>query len=128
LLRRSERISDLQTLLSQADMGIRAGNVLGLCAVSALALGFAAFVVTRPLSGNESMLFTVVGVMLGAIMPYSFASYRRSKRFQQFEELFPDAIDTFARAVRTGDAFTSALELIATEVAEPVSADFVKPF
>src|SRR5256885_2713013 len=79
LLRRSERISDLQTLLSQADMGMRAGNVLGLCAVSALALGFAAFLVSRPLSGNESLLFTVVGVMLGAIMPYSFASYRRSR-------------------------------------------------
>ncbi len=113
LLRRSERISDLQTLL---------------CAVSALALGFAAFLVSRPLSGNESLLFTVVGVMLGAIMPYSFASYRRSKRFQKFEELFPEAIDTLARAVRAGHAFTSALELIANEVGEPVSSEFRKLF
>src|SRR2546422_11498684 len=128
LLRRSERISDLQTLLSQADMGIRAVNVLGLCAVSALALGFAAFLVSRPLSGNESLLFTVVGVMLGAIMPYSFASYRRSKRFQKFEELFPEAIDTLARAVRAGHALTSALELIANEVGEPVSSEFRKLF
>src|SRR5438067_4991409 len=128
LLRRYERISDLQTLLSQADMGIRAGNVLGLCAVSALALGFAAFLVSRPLSGNESLLFTVVGVMLGAIMPYSFASYRRSKRFQKFEELFPEAIDTLARAVRAGHAFTTALELIANEMAEPVSTEFRKLF
>src|SRR2546428_347461 len=127
-LRRSERISDLQTLLSQADMGMRAGNVLGLCAVSALALGFAAFLVSSPLSGNESLLFTVVGVMLGAIMPYSFASYRRSKRFQKFEELFPVAIDTLARAVRAGHAFTSALELIANEVGEPVSSEFRKLF
>jgi tight adherence protein B len=128
LLRRSERISDLQTLLSQADMGMRAGNVLGLCAVSALALGFAAFLISSPLSANESLLFTVVGVMLGAIMPYSFASYRRSKRFQKFEELFPEAIDTLARAVRAGHAFTTALELIANEVGEPVSSEFRKLF
>jgi len=128
LLRRSERISDLQTLLSQADMGMRAGNVLGLCVVSALVVGFAAFLVSSPLSGNETLLFTVVGVMLGAIMPYSFASYRRSKRFQKFEELFPEAIDTLARAVRAGHAFTSALELIANEVGEPVSSEFRKLF
>src|SRR5947207_8920736 len=126
LLRRSERISDLQTLLSQADMGIRAGNVLGLCAVSALALGFAAFLVSRPLSGNESLLFTVVGVMLGAIMPYSFASYRRSKRFQKFETMFPEAIDTLARAVRAGHAFTMALEIISNELPEPVGTEFRK--
>ncbi len=87
-----------------------------------------AFLVSRPLSGNESLLFTVVGVMLGAIMPYSFASYRRSKRFQKFEELFPEAIDTLARAVRAGHAFTSALELIANEVGEPVSSEFRKLF
>src|SRR5438128_12500029 len=66
--------------------------------------------------------------MLGAIMPYSFASYRRSKRFQKFEELFPEAIDTLARAVRAGHAFTSALELIANEVGEPVSSEFRKLF
>src|SRR5207249_10370268 len=126
LLRRSERISDLQTLLSQADMGMRAGNVLGLCAVSALALGFAAFLVSSPLSANESLLFTGVGVMLGAIMPYSFASYRRKKRFEKFEELFPEAIDTLARAVRAGHAFTTALEMISNEVAEPVCSEFRK--
>src|SRR5438128_11096420 len=66
--------------------------------------------------------------MLGAIMPYSFASYRRSKRSQKFEELFPDAIDTLARAVRAAHAFTSALELIANEVGEPVSSEFRKLF
>src|SRR5437764_436650 len=128
LLRRSERISDLQTLLSQAGVRMRAGNVLGLCAVSGAVLGFVAFVVSSPLSGNESLLFTVVGVILGALMPYSFASYRRSKRFQKFEELFPEAIDTLARAVRAGHAFTTALELIANEIAEPVASEFRKLF
>ena len=128
LLRRSQRISDLQTLLSQADVQMRAGNVLVLCVVGAAVLGFGAFVVSSPLSGNESLLFTVVGVILGALLPYSFASYRRSKRFRKFEELFPEAVDTLARAVRAGHAFTSALELIANEVAEPVSSEFRKLF
>ena len=48
----------------------------------------------------------------------------RSKRFQKFEEKFPEAIDTLARAVRAGHAFTTALEMIATELAEPVASEF----
>ena len=50
------------------------------------------------------------------------------KRFQKFEELFPEAIDTLARAVRAGHAFTTALELIANEVSEPVASEFRKLF
>jgi len=128
LLRRSERISNLQTMLAQANMQMRAGNVLGLCVISAVVLGFAAFLVSKPLSENESVLFTIAGLGLGALLPYSFASYRRTRRFQQFEELFPEAIDTLARAVRAGHAFTSALELIANEVGEPVSSEFRQLF
>lgn len=50
------------------------------------------------------------------------------KRFQKFEELFPEAIDTLARAVRAGHAFTTALELIGNEVSEPVASEFRKLF
>jgi tight adherence protein B len=42
--------------------------------------------------------------------------------------LFPEAIDTLARAVRAGHAFTTALELIANELSEPVASEFRKLF
>ncbi len=64
--------------------------------------------------------------MVGFLLPYSYASYRRNKRFEQFEELFPEAIDTLARAVRAGHAFTTALEMISNEVSEPVCGEFRK--
>jgi tight adherence protein B len=66
------------------------------------------------------------GLILGAFLPYSVVSYRRQKRFEKFESLFPEAIDTLARAVRAGHAFTTALELISSEVAEPLSGEFRK--
>jgi tight adherence protein B len=122
LLRRSERISNFQMLLSQAGIEMRAGNMLILslaCAVVVGALG---------LLLGKAAVFGWGGALLGAILPYSYASYRRTKRFQKFEELFPEAIDTLARAVRAGHAFTTALELIANEVAEPVSSEIRKLF
>jgi len=80
------------------------------------------------MSGNQPLLFAFVGIVLGGVLPYSFASHRRTKRFQKFEELFPEAIDTLARAVRAGHAFTTALELIANELSEPVASEFRKLF
>jgi tight adherence protein B len=119
LLRRSSSISNLQTLLEQADVKSRAGNVLLLCVLSGVGLGLMVL-----FSGFPQ--FAWLGLILGAILPYSYANYKRGKRFQKFEEIFPEAIDTLARAVRAGHAFTTALELIASEMAEPVASEFRK--
>ena len=70
--------------------------------------------------------FAWLGLIIGGFLPYSYANYKRSKRFSKFEELFPEAIDTLARAVRAGHAFTTALELIASELGEPVASEFRK--
>src|ERR1039458_600061 len=105
LLRRSERVSLLQKMLAQGNVDIRAGNFLMLCAVASLILGWA-------------------GALLGFFVPYAYASHMRTRRFQKFEEKFPEAIDTLSRAVRAGHAFTTALEMIASELAEPVAGEF----
>jgi tight adherence protein B len=123
LLRRSERVSALQKLLSQADIKTRAGNFLLLCLASGLGLATIVY-----LAANKVFVFAWVGLLLGFFLPYAFASYRRTKRFDEFEELFPQAIDTLARAVRAGHAFTTALEMISDEVSEPVATEFRKLF
>jgi tight adherence protein B len=124
LLRRSERMTNFQNFLDQANLKVRAGNLLMYSLVSAIVMGGVGLVLAGSLPPNQASLFAIVGAVLGAIIPFSYASYRRTKRFQKFEELFPDAIDTLARAVRAGHAFTTALELIATEIADPVASEF----
>jgi len=121
-LKRSSRISALQRLLSQADMNTRAGSFLLVCFASAAILSAVV------LFWAQSGMFAWAAGLIGFFLPYSYASYRRTKRFDKFEELFPQAIDTLARAVRAGHAFTTALELIANEVNEPVAGEFRKLF
>jgi tight adherence protein B len=120
LLRRSSSISSFQTLLEQADVKSRAGNVLLLCVLSGAGLALIVLLFT----GFPQ--FAWLALILGAFLPYSYANYKRTKRFSKFEEIFPEAIDTLARAVRAGHAFTTALELIASEIAEPVASEFRK--
>jgi tight adherence protein B len=120
LLRRSERVSAIQEALLQAGMKFRAGNFLLLCVLCGVGAGLAAVLYTR----NPAIAWAAL--IIGAFLPYSIVSYRRQKRFEKFEELFPEAIDTLARAVRAGHAFTTALEMIANEVAEPLASEFRK--
>jgi len=121
-LRRSERVSELQKTLEQGNIDVRAGNFIMLCIISALVFALIGFI----LGGN--LIFGWAGALIGFFIPYAYASHRRSKRFQKFEEKFPEAIDTLARAVRAGHAFTTALEMIANEVSEPVAGEFRQLF
>ena len=82
LLRRSSSISNFQTLLEQADVKSRAGNVLLLCLLCGAALGL----IVLLFSGFPQ--FAWLGLLIGAFLPYSYANYKRTKRFQKFEETF----------------------------------------
>jgi tight adherence protein B len=126
LLRRSERVSRLQLVLDQAGLTIRAGNLLILCLVSAALFGATAYVIAAPLPSREVALISGAATALGLIFPYSYATWQRARRFQKFEALFPEAIDTLARAVRAGHAFTMALEIVSNELGEPVATEFRK--
>ncbi|MGA9554414.1 MAG: hypothetical protein WBR30_19365, partial [Candidatus Sulfotelmatobacter sp.] len=88
LLRRSARVSAIQEALTQAGMKFRAGNFLMLCVLCGTLAGLGAIIYTKnPAIGWAALV-------IGAVLPYSLVSYRRQKRFEKFEELFPEAIDT----------------------------------
>jgi len=117
-LRRSERVSAIQKTLAQAGMDMRAGNFLGLCGLCsllALIIGYAA---------SKQIQVGWMAMLIGGVLPYGYITYKKNKRFEKFEELFPEAIDTLARAVRAGHAFTTALEMITAEVSEPIAGEF----
>jgi len=43
---------------------------------------------------------------------------------RKFEEQFPEALDLLARALRAGHAFTTGIEMVATEMPKPVGPEF----
>jgi tight adherence protein B len=118
LLRRSRRVSAIQKTLAQAGLSIRAGNFLGICVLAGIGGAIIGYV------ASNKFEIAWIAMLVGFVLPYSYASFKRNKRFEKFEELFPEAIDTLARAVRAGHAFTTALEMITNEVAEPVCGEF----
>ncbi|HWR37101.1 MAG TPA: type II secretion system F family protein [Clostridia bacterium] len=121
-LSRSARVTRLQRYLAQADMKMRAGKFL-LIDACVIAVGAVSMYL---LAGNIFMM--LLGGAIGCALPFGYAAFLRMKRFHLFEQNFPAAIDLLARAIRAGHAFTTALELMATELQEPLSGEFRKVF
>jgi len=118
LLSHYPKITKLQSFLSQADVKMRAGKFLLISVTAALGAGLLA---------ANLLGWWVWGVMFGAVagaVPFFYVSIMRNRRFHKFESMFPEAVDLLARAVRAGHAFTTAIELIATELAEPIAGEF----
>jgi len=122
LLARSNRITDLQRYLSQADMKMRAGKFVLISACTSIMAGTLVFAFTR------IVMFALMAAAFGAVLPYAYVSWRRSRRFRAFETKFPEAIDLLARATRAGHTFSTALELIGSELSEPIAGEFRKLF
>jgi tight adherence protein B len=122
LLTRWSRAESLQQRLNQAGVNLRAGKFLLTVACTA-----AAAMVVGLTFGN-TWLLGFVGAGVGAAIPFVYVSFRRVRRFRRFEQMFPEAIELLVRATRAGHPFTSALELIANELGEPIAGEFRKVF
>jgi tight adherence protein B len=122
LLSRSHRMSSFQSWLAQGALQIRAGKFLLMTGCFAVIAGAITNALTR------FWIFGVMAAAFAAAGPFIYAGIRRSRRFHQFEQLFPQAIDLLARAVRAGHSFNTALELIGDELGEPVGGEFRKLF
>ena len=66
-------------------------------------------------------------VVVGAV-PILFLLWKRQKRMQRFEAQFPDALDAMSRAIRAGNALSSAIQLVGQEMPEPLGGEFSRVF
>jgi len=111
-------ISNLRLFLEQAAITMQVGTFVLICAALALAglvialfLGFPAYL-------------AAVAALLGGVLPFIVANALRQRRFDKFEEQFPEAMDLLGRAVRAGHAFITGFELIGKELPDPVGQEF----
>jgi tight adherence protein B len=112
----------INLFLQQAAMDLTVGAFLGLSLLVALVALFSGLLLRLP-----TALILILVFIFGAL-PFAVVAIRRNLRFAKFEEQFSDAIDLLARAVRAGHAFTTGLELIGTEMADPVAMEFRRAY
>jgi tight adherence protein B len=111
----------LETILQQSGLNWSIERLVGLTlggAAIGLILGWKFNPLVFPLLSLLAM------AVAGASLPYHFVRYKRRKRFAEFEEQFPEALDFLARSMRAGHAFSISLEMIGEESPNPLGIEF----
>lgn len=63
-----------------------------------------------------------VGIGVGAI--YFWVNRKAAKRMSLIEEQLPDAVELMVRSLRVGHPFSSAIQIVSREVADPLGSEF----
>ncbi|MEP1200598.1 type II secretion system F family protein [Tateyamaria sp.] len=63
-----------------------------------------------------------VGIGIGAV--FFWVSSKANKRMSMIEEQLPDAVELMVRSLRVGHPFSSAIQIVAKEVQDPLASEF----
>ncbi len=112
------RISTLDRLLLKTELPLNAATFLtGTLALAAMGtlLGLKFFPQVSTAFG--------LGLLL-LILPFIGLKIAEKNYYARFLEQLPEALDLLARALRSGHALTSGLEMVASEMANPIRSEF----
>ena len=66
----------------------------------------------------------LVSVAMGVGGIFTWINMKAGKRMNMLEEQLPDAIELMVRSLKVGHPFTSAIQIVASEVADPLGTEF----
>ena len=112
----------LKRLIDQADLQITVMRLLLFAGTSA-ALGFLATAMI-----TVSLPLKILFAFIAGALPFLHVISKRKKRMKKFLQLLPDALDLMSRGISAGHAFTEALQMVSSEMPEPIASEFRKTY
>jgi tight adherence protein B len=119
LLLSMSRAQRLDRYILQAGLDWTVSRLLLSCG----ALGASACMV-MVYGAHQSLLMSGLVGAVFALTPLLYVSHKRNRRLSKFERQLPEALDLMTRALRSGHAFSSALQMVGEEMAEPIAGEF----
>jgi len=121
LLERFSFVPNLGKLIADSGLNWSVGRF-----TSMMLLGGASMAVVLSRIAWLPWIAVLGGAAVAMLGPFFYVSSKRTKRFEAFEQGFPDALDSLGRAMRAGHALAAGMEMVAYESAQPVSGEFRK--
>jgi tight adherence protein B len=107
----------LQRKLERADLPLRTVEFVYLMVGGAFVVAFFAVMTGR------SSLGILIGFGIGALIPYTWVSFKARRRMNAFEDQLPDLLVTLAASLKAGHSFKQGLQTIVDEGHEPASKE-----
>ena len=117
-LNRIPLLCRLDSRLDRSGLTMTLANFLAIV----IGLGLVGFIICFIFTRNIYLSLAAGIVML--LVPFFYMEYKKREREVKFTEQFPDALSMISRSLRSGHSFTSAIELVGTEVSDPVGKLF----
>lgn len=73
---------------------------------------------------TEPPVRALMSIAIGVGAVYFWVSSKANKRMNMFEEQLPDAVELMVRSLRVGHPFSSAIQIVAKEVQDPLGTEF----
>ncbi|ABA88996.1 Flp pilus inner membrane protein TadB, putative [Syntrophotalea carbinolica DSM 2380] len=112
------RVSTLDRMLLKSGLPFNASVFVLL----SLSLGLIAL-----LLGLKFIPYTFITIALAILifcLPFAYLKLAENTYHARFQDQLPEALDLLARALRSGHAMTSGLEMVAAEMDPPISSEF----
>jgi tight adherence protein B len=118
LVRRIPWSPAVSRLIKQAGKGWRVSSVLALSSLAALVAGWLAWSLT------SQSIVVLCSALAAGLSPYVVLYILREMRFNKFDALLPEAVDLMSRGLRAGHSISAVMEMVGTEVGDPVGIEF----
>ena len=112
-------LSGLNEIIVQTGLRMSKGTLLLWTAL----VGLVASALATPIFGLHAASIAC-GIVLGPIFVWLFVLRTRAKRIARFAGQLPEAIEIIVRGLRVGHPFSSAIELVARELPDPIGSEF----
>lgn len=122
LLLQIPRIHVIDRLLLQSGLRLKVAGLFAYVILAAAAGALAAMYFGFP------WIVVLACAFVAAALPFIYVANARQKRLDKIEQQLPEAVELMSRALKAGHAFTSALQMVGTEGAEPIATEFRTTF
>lgn len=121
-LKRLQLPQKIKLMIEQADLHI---TVMRLFMFSGLA-GLMGWLASSMIS--LSPLINVCVAILAAVLPFVHVVWKRQQRLQKFLVDLPESLELMSRALAAGNSFSEALQIIASEMPDPIATEFRRTY
>jgi tight adherence protein B len=110
-------VNRLDQITRQADLQITVSRLLAFCFIA----GVLAFLAASTIM---NVVLAVLPAALATMLPVLYVSLLRKKRLRKINAQLPDTLDLLGRSLAVGHAFSEALNQVASEMPDPIAAEF----
>jgi tight adherence protein B len=122
MLLRVQTALQLKRMLDQADLHITPSRLVMFSGMAGILALLAVSIITI------SMPLIILSGVVAALLPFLHVWWKRKRRFDQFLDNLPDALELMSRALSAGHAFSEALHMVAEEMPDPIAGEFRKTY